>query len=155
MGDIVPFRTEKEEKTMKTVTVVIIASLLAIGTVALATSEGCVKTGTPASTAQQEQDAIAIAACVASHWGEDWTTLVTHCAGQSFAVFCDAVADIESAIANKATANPVASVAPIAPDASVAPKTILATLPTTNGRKSYYATQPPIARRLELERSYR
>jgi hypothetical protein len=141
---------------VKTITVVIIATAIAVGTVLFITAEpGCMKTGAPVSTAQQEQDAIAIAACVQAHWGEDWTVLVSHCAAQGFAIFCDAVADIEFAIADKPTA--VASTASVAPTSSAAPRTLLATAaPTvTSGRKSFYATQPAISRRLELLKSYR
>jgi hypothetical protein len=141
---------------VKTTTIAIVSALIAIGVVLFATTEpGCLKTGAPVSTAQQEQDAIAIAACVQSHWGEDWTALVAHCAGQGFAVFCDAVADIEFTIANKPTA--ATSAASVAPASSAAPKTLLATSApvATPGRKSFYATQPAISRRLELLKSYR
>jgi hypothetical protein len=141
---------------VKTVTIVMIASAIAIATVLFITAEpGCIKTGAPVSTVQQEQDAIAIAACVQAHWGEDWTALVAHCAAQGFAVFCDAVADIEFAITDKPTA--VASAASVAPVSSAAPRTLLATSApaATPGRKSFYATQPAIQRRLELLKSYR
>lgn len=143
---------------MKTITVVFIATAIAVGTVLLVTAEpGCVKPGTTSTTvAQQEQDAIAVAACVATHWGEDWTALVAHCGAQAFAVFCDAVADIEYSIADKpAAVASVTSVAPVSSAAPVAPKTFLANTATQPARKSFYATQPAIARRLELLKSYR
>lgn len=89
---------------------------------------GCLPIKSPAD---QEADAAAMAACVSAHWGEDWTRLVGDCAGQEFALFCDAVADVEWGVQQMQA------------DAG-----FLAKQSTTVS----YAAQAPIARRLAFKK---
>jgi hypothetical protein len=129
-------------------TIILIAGALAT----TMTVAGCLKTsGQPKTIVEQEQDAIAITECISKHWGEDWTQLVANCAAQGYAVFCDVVADIEWAIGGQASTVPASSTTPTR-----------STLTTTGSRtpqgdggvvakKSHYATQPPIARRLTFK----
>jgi hypothetical protein len=101
----------------------------------------------PRPTNTQVKDSASVAACVASHWGEDWTQLMAHCAGPSLDLFYDIVAEDEK--------NAVAS--STAPTASAKPATQLLTFRVeTDGsvgnakalHRSYYAKEPPIASRL-------
>jgi hypothetical protein len=85
-------------------------------------------------TAKQVQSTVDIATCVAKHWGEDWMQLVTNCAGQGLDLFYDIVAENEKEAEQENT------------DAGPTRKTLTS---TPAKRKSYYATQPPIALRLQ------
>lgn len=130
---------------------------------------GCLKTPTGVKTiAEQEQDAIAIASCVTNHWGEDWTILVANCASLGYAVFCDIVSDIEWAIGkSEQTSTAPTAVASVSPAASASAPTRMALSskaktglenPFQDGgvggalKKSHYATEPAIARRLAFKR---
>jgi len=95
------------------------------------------------------KDATAIATCVATHWGEDWTQLLAACSALGLDLFYDIVAENE----NTATLA-------IAEDAGATRKTLSnrSTQATDGGQPtgdritkpkgSYYAMQPPIASRL-------
>lgn len=130
---------------MKSITKTLVFILPLIASACLKT-DGTSPTG-PKTIAEQEQDAIAIAGCVTSHWGEDWTQLIAHCASQGYAVFCDVVADIEWALGGKDTGTTAAGT-----------RSLLAkTIKTEDGGtvaagKSFYTTQPPIARRLAFKK---
>lgn len=105
-----------------------------------------------ADVKEQVQDGAAMAACISSHWGEDWTVLMANCSGPGLELFYDIVADIVAATekdgktvaTQEATPAPAASSPTVKLTAMASPKTLLPS--------QQYAKQPEIAKRLTLKK---
>lgn len=138
---------------MKPITVAVLSLALSSGTILFSQQCGCLH---KQAVKEQMKDATTIAACIASHWGEDWTQLLAACSALGLDLFYDIVAENESNATADEVTQPATIIAPtsstqIATPTSSAQITTakILSLDTKAKRRSYYAKQPPIAIRLQ------